>query len=466
MADVCDFVEFVESELTKGHVANAMLATRVFPSFLASMRGSGCGEVSEETLNRWMVDLLLKGSKYSTCRRYLGTLHAVYKAWRPDDGGEDDPFLAVKKGLAAVCAHIDREAVANLALLPRLLKKSGAAADRQTIDIILYLFYDVRATLADVVELTYGATATDCPQIEEIVERSKTAPNAKYVFALRQGKRRPQQIVRELLAEMHATLGRIGMNFNGSFSRESLTAMWIAAAAACGIPVAEIRAVAGTLPPAYAFLALIRPQQLDRSRVSGIINRVADAVDDHAIRWFVMKLRTGRRPKDIRSLLKQQDEKLLKEIAFYYPTRKTVRKEQGRLVSEEIPYLPDLLFFRLRSDRVRRLFGVIGEAAWCFRTTNRPDSPYSWISRREMAEFQRYVGEFTPDVELEIVSRRPVAGIGDRVVISGGVMEGQTGLVRRVRTVDGKVTYTLQLSDAVSVRWREVQVGGAFVEAT
>lgn len=443
-----------------------MLACRVIPSFLASAKRNGFSELSDQSLRIWVADMMLNGLKHTTCVRYLGSMHMAYRAWRDDASDADDPFTALKESLGHAeyeCRH--KEAQSNLRLVTRMLKMAGNTSDRLTVNIILYLLYNVKASIADVIALRRSDAGIDCQQIDDIIEAANSAPNSKYVFALRQGKKRESQIARELISEMHATLKAVGMSFDGVFSRDSITAMWIAAALNCGVSIEYARAMVEAIPREYSFLSLIRPVALNAAVESAIIKKVADSINDKTSRWFVMKLRNGKRPDDIRNLLERRNEKMLGELTLYYPTRKVVRREAKKVVREEVPYLPDLLFFRMRADRVGRLFSLIGELAWCYRVTNSPDSPYCTIPPAEMRKFQMHIGRLTSDIEMELVTTRPAINVGDSVRITGGgLLEGKEGIVQRIRDTNGTVSYSLMLSESTSIIWKDIQVKDTFVE--
>ena len=82
-----------------------------------------------------------------------------------------------------------------------------------------------------------------------------------------------------------------------------------------------------------------------------------------------------------------------------------------------------------------------------------------------MMAFQRYIGDFTPDIEMELVSQAPSVKVGDKVRINGeGLLNGLNGVVRAVKNIDGSVTYTLTLSDTSYIKWHDVNVKEPFVE--
>lgn len=134
------------------------------------------------------------------------------------------------------------------------------------------------------------------------------------------------------------------------------------------------------------------------------------------------------------------------------------------MVTRMVPYLPGLLFFRLRSDKVGKFMSGIGNMAWCYRRTNSPDSPYSYITQHEMTRFQRHIGKLTSDIEIELINHRQ-ANIGDKVKINGGgLLDGMEGIVREICNTDGTRTYVLRFSETSFIRWNDIRVEEAFIE--
>ncbi|MDE5714364.1 MAG: hypothetical protein K2I16_12200, partial [Muribaculaceae bacterium] len=205
---------------------------------------------------------------------------------------------------------------------------------------------------------------------EDLVRPRGGSPQSKYVFPLNQGKRRDGAIVRDLISSMHSTLRSAGICAGDTFSRETVTSLWIASAMDCGIPLTRIRSLVSVLPPDYAFLSLIDRVDTDPRREAAVINRVAENFNDKSVRWYVMRLRHGVAPEDIAASLGDDEKKGYKELTFYYPVRKEVRKKNKKIETIETPYLPGLLFFRLRSDKVGKYMSRVGDMAWCYRVSN------------------------------------------------------------------------------------------------
>ncbi|MDE5849675.1 MAG: hypothetical protein K2H38_05995 [Muribaculaceae bacterium] len=458
-----DFISYLNGR--DPETLSEMLSSRVIPSLLLSMRRHGITDFSEAALRLWTVDMLLDGLKGSTVKRYTGALHTLYKEWRSSLGPEEDKDTVFTVSLAGIDTDASakrlKETEENLEAVERFTRMSL----KQDSPAFLYgkafqfLLFDPFASLKDIVSLKFSDKLPDSLHLEDIVTSMRNAPQAKYVFPLQQGKRREPAIVKDLLSELHATGRRAGLKFAESFSRESITALWVAAAIREDIPYGEIRGVLTTLPGAYACLSLIPPVEVSESRKSEIMNMVAFSITNKNPGWFVLRLRSGVTPEKIKERLKEKESPLQRQIQYYYPMRTIKKIEKKKVVSTEVPVIPGLLFFRLPYDRVAPLIGLIGDLAWCYRTSNTPSSPYSVIPQGEMRIFQRCVGAFTEDVEMDIVSELPPLNIGDEVMIEdGSMLNGQVATIRKVRNVDGTLTYTLRLSDTEFIKWHDVSL--------
>ncbi|MDE7096575.1 MAG: hypothetical protein K2O47_03685, partial [Muribaculaceae bacterium] len=325
-----------------------------------------------------------------------------------------------------------------------------------------YLLFNPSASFNDILTLKFSDNIPSCPHLEDIVTSLRNAPQAKYVFQLQQGKRRNGAIIKDLISELHATARRAGIKSGDRFSRESITSIWIAAAIKEDIPLSEIRAMIPVMPEEYFFLSIIPVSEISDSRKAEIMNTVAYALTNKNPGWFVLRLRNGVSPERIKERLKEKESPLQRQIKYYYPLRVTKKLEKKRVVTIETPVIPGVLFFRLPNDRVTSLMSIIGDMAWCYRTTANPSSPYSVIPQKEMKIFQKSVGAFTVDVEMDIISELPSLQIGDKVIIEdGSSLDGQTATIRKVQNMDGTITYTLRLSDSEYIRWKDIRLPGS-----
>ncbi len=447
----CYLREFVVNAFSESSVGT--LANKALLSFSSSVSRHGMERLGDDELRIWIADMILAGLKLTTRKRYFNSIHSLFRVW--DDYSESDPFENVREDLNKAFDVRLEEAGSNLKIVEKILKKAANAGKYECYDIFLCLLYDVNASLYDIIHFSFDDASDKLPQIEDIAETKKRRGRSKYVFGLQQGQARDTQIERELIANLFTMLRENGMKFNSAFSRDSIKEIWIAAALECRITTEAIRCVVNAMPEGFAFLKMIKPLELTDTRKSEIIQKVADHINDNTRYWFVMRLRAGKTPDDVKELLKAKDKDLYDDIRFYNPTHTVIREgRRGKRISEEVPYLPGILFFYLRRDDVSVLFNKhIGSLAWCYRYANSPDSPYSAISRKEMEKFQRHVGEFTEDIQMEMVTREDPLAVDDVVTVYGGVMDGSVCTITGVKNKNGTRTYSLQLTDRTSFRW-------------
>lgn len=456
------FVEYMNS--LDPDSLSEMLATRAIPSFSYSLRKHDISEISDYAIRLWIVDMLLDCMKGSTVKRYSGALHTLYKEWRSEMGleGDDSVFSVSLTGLDTdASARRLKEVEDNLEAVERFTKISVKHDSPAFVynKAFQYLLFDPFASLKDIVNMKFMDSRPDCLHLEDIVTSMRNAPQAKYVFPLQQGKRREPAIIKDLLTELHATGRRGGLNFADSFSRESITSLWIAAAIREDVPYGEIRGLFPSLPGAYSFLSLIPTVEVSEQRKIELMNLVAYSITNKNPGWFVLRLRSGVTPEKIKERLKEKESPLQRQIQYYYPLRSIKKIEKKKVVSTEVPVIPGLLFIRIPYDRVAPLIGVIGDLAWCYRSTANPASPYSVIPQSEMKVFQRCVGAFTEDVEMDIISELPPLNVGDEVMIEDGShLDGQMATIRKVRNVDGTLTYTLRLSETAYIKFKDVDL--------
>lgn len=437
------------------------LTAYALESLLEVMRKDGAEDIDENLLRLWIATMVISGKKPSTVRRYFGRLHALYL----ERVGEKatDVFEAVAPVFSALKEVNIKDAAENLSFVKRLLAKNERSFDWQTTCIFFYLLYTPAASITDAAELTFADVPRFCPQIDDIISSFSSSHGRKYVFALRQGKSRPHEIDRRLTKELQQLLSSAGMQFEGGFSRASITSLWITAALKCGVSLQDIRACIGIVPQEYAVLSILGKCEIDDYRKERIICAVADSINDYAMRWFVMKLRQGVSVSDIKDRIDETLPGRLNSMTLYYPTRSEIRKEGRKRIEEEIPYLPNVLFFKTQSHKVKCLFANIGDLAWCYKTSNSSDSSYAIIPNRQMSIFQQCIGSFTSDIKMDLVEGRPMLEKGRKVRITGGIMAGYEGEILDVAVDSDQRIFFLSITDDTRARWT-VHVEDVFIQ--
>ncbi len=467
-----NFIKFVESLNTSD--LPAMTATRILPSFLNAMHAHRISAFSQTALTYWAVEMMNHAMKRATVQRYLGALHTLYKEWKGSpsireenqdiDTGDDLDFSMPKVTYDDQSIAELKQKESNLQKAEQLSKinKKPHSKDYTYLNALIYLLINPVASVSELVDLKFSDPQPDVAIIEDIKLAMRNMPQAQYVFPLEQGKRRKPAIIHDLLRGMRTAARPAGLDFGASFSRESITAIWITAAMRDGVSLEEIRTIVKILPPQFSFMSLIAPATLTEEKKDEIMSRVATSFINSNIGWYVMRLRSGVTPEYIKEELRYRKYPLLRQVEFYSPMKTVKKLIKKKAVAVDVPVLPGILFFRMRYDKISKMMGLIGDLAWCYRTTNTATSPYSAIPQREMKTFQRSVGSLTADIEMDIIASQPPLNIGDEVIIENGTpLDGQQAVIRKVRSTDGSLSYTLRLSDSEFIHWKEVTLTAA-----
>lgn len=441
------------------------LTTTAATSFLASMSLHAYTDVSKDSLRMWVVDMALNGLKVSTRKKYYSRIYTIYRDWKCVPG--ENPFETVKDVADFDFQCDSKEANMNYEQIDRLLYRPKEVSQKEYINLFLYLFYNPMATMQDVINMKFDDYDVDCPQIDEIIDEQKDLSHRNTnVFGLGRGRKREPQILRETLSELSAVANMSGMRFVGTFTRNSIISIWIAAAIRSGVSIADIRSVICAVPSEYSSLRLVPVVPLSYVQKRNIIRQVADAVNNRPQQWFVMKMRTGQTPDTVKNKIKMTTDGIIDKMLFYYPTHKVIQQNaKGKTVKRDIPYVPGVLFFKISRNKVPLLMHCIGEVAWCYKYSNSAGSKYCTISRNEMKTFQRCIGEFTPDVEMELEVREKPLKEGTIVKINGGGrMIGKEAVIESVKNVNGTRTYTLSLTNYLQAKWTVKDMEEIYIE--
>ncbi len=418
----------------------------------------------------WIAMLLRNGSGYHTVRKYVSCVRGAFSNYMTSIGSED---TLVIPDLKKICGdyYIEKDEIARRACNLRLLKKIVRQRrfydrDAETWNIFLTLLYSCALSFTDVVGLRYDAISQDNYHLRDIADSCRTWAQRRYVFQLGQGKRRDTQIVREIASRINAQLHSLGFDLGDEFGINTIWSLWIDAALEAGVNLFDIRSTVGVAGADNMYLQLVPEIVITSKRRSEILNKVAEHINPHYEHWHVMRLRNAVTPDDIRYRAVERVPSLLKRLTLYYPTREMVFKENKKIIKREMPYIPGLLFFKIGENNIAPLFREIGDLAWCYRERPSQDAPYSVIPRSEMERFQRFVGKFTEDVEISLSGKEPL-GIGRRVRITGGLMEGYEGEIYDIEeskdSPSGRRMFQLNLSSDQALRWT-VSIEDIYIE--
>ncbi len=242
--------------------------------------------------------------------------------------------------------------------------------------------------------------------------------------------------------------------FKASLSpREAIESAWALTALKGGVAPEDVLGVLGRVPRGMPLLGLFAPTEIGPERLEMIKGAVSPAFSGDPFRWYAMRLRPRVKFTDLSERLGD----LAGEIAvprLFYPSEEIARRTGRRLEFESRPVIKDVVFFRSRLADILPLFSRIGDIAWCYTTTGRPGAPYAPIPRRAFERFQQTVGSFTPDYEVA-----PLGGLtpreGEKVVMVGGLFEGQLADVEQVRRKEAEpAIYRLRFHSDNGIEWR------------
>lgn len=457
-----NFREFVECRIAER--PDDRLLESVIRSVDLFIGHEALSSLDSGSLKQWLSGMMLDNLKGATIRKYAGRLHSLFREWRR--GGSSDPFDDVKEWLKIDAEAMSRSARGNLTRLRSLMRSPVDAVKSADFRLFLFLIYGGAPGIDQASALTLDSRHSDLPQLQELIDLYRSEGRKKYLIPLGQGKSRPGRIRVDALAGIRSTLRGYGFEIPDDFSEQTLWSMRIAAALRTGASAGEVRGMWSLLPREYSFLEIAEPEEVTPGRLLEINRRIADYINNRKVCWYIMRIRGSNSPETIREAIAARTPKLHEGMEFYYPRHEVVRFDsRRRKVRRKVAYMPHLLFFKMRSDKVGRLFAKIGDLAWCYRQTNSPASPYCEITPGEMRRFQYHVGQFTSDVEVRIIGRDEPLAEGKEVrIIGGGRMEGFIGRISSVRNGDGTRTYSLRLKEDEAAVWTVKDVDERFLE--
>ena len=434
--------------------ANGSITWKAASSFINSLRKyPQSATFTDNHLGLWVATMLQQDYSRTTIERYLTKISALYTQIA-GASAPSEAFATVRTQLKSLPAAKYAVAHETLSRIQQLARDHSQSSSHPAIPLkaLIYLFYNPASQPIDLINLRFDTLPILPQQAEEIIDDLRD-PKRKYVFPLNQGKKRDGQIARELDSAMSMILSRAGIAHTSS-PVDTIRSLWATIALQTAVLPDEIAAILPSTPSSAPYLSMVRPAPLADYEKEEIIFRVADAINPVRSRWHVMKLRTAIRPNHIKDRIATILPDIAKHIIYYYPTHLQVRTVGKKKLTEEVPYLPDHLFFKLRDDRMTRLFSHIGDLAWCYRVSNHPDSPYSVIPQYEMGAFQQFLGILSSDIEVELINPKTLT-VGTEVSVQGGIFAGHRGTIRDIiqpSSPTASRTYILTISENTALK--------------
>lgn len=452
----CDFVVIKLSETLAGSdEAHAL------KSFIELAAKNANKSLSVSDINLWIAEMTAQNIPHSRRIRNFTILHSVYREYaKRSNIADSDPFINAGNAIKLKINKKDyATAFSNAKILDSYISRLvEVSKTRPAIAAFLYMLYSANGNMEQAIYLKLSSIACNIQQINELINSLHPHHRQKYAFKFDQSQKRAPQLLRECRADLEFTLRNIGMTFPNGFSGDSIVSIWIAKALQSSITLSEIRSAIKHIPAEFSYLSLIEPTVMTERERDAILQSVADTIIDTTPSWHVMKLRKGITPDAVEGAIKSSLPHVVNTITFFYPTYKKAHKENRKIMFEAVPYLPDILFFKVRTDKIPLIFRHIGDIAWCYRQTNSSSSPYTTIPISEMEMFQKAVEQFTSDINVELTERAPL-GIGKKVRITSGMMEGMETVIYDFKNSSsdqepGSRVCCLRLSDNSHIMWR------------
>lgn len=408
-------------------------------------------------LAEWMVHMYLSDLSAKTSRLYLdvvaGLYHKAAAARRIPEAGAFKDFRSLLKNQPEnECGH--RITRADLDRCISLTREAPAMSGEMALaaDIVLFSLLNRAMPLAEIAMLRRRDLDAYSEESNAVAARHTSARRA-YVFPLNQSENTPKTTARRISELVRRLFSIKGIPFTGD-ADSTLRTIWACGALRLGVTASEVRTLLGDALPDIPCIDMCAPENLPDTCVTAITRSVGQLFYENPLRWFAMRLRPGVKFDDITRRFGQiSDEITIPET--FYPYEEIARRTGRKLVFEQKPVIADVVFFRSPITGVLPLFARIGDLAWCYTTTGRPGAPYAPIPNSAFINFQKTIGQFTPDYEVA-----PLGGLEprahDRVVVVGGLFHGMDGEFRDIthNPSDATAIYRINLTGTNGIEWR------------
>ncbi|MDE6794733.1 MAG: hypothetical protein K2J63_05445 [Muribaculaceae bacterium] len=398
------------------------------------------------TLRDWIVAMLCGNCSLQTVLYYLENVAALYnKAVKLGQAPKTDAFRQLKAELLETKGDsLSRTVKDSLSSLSRLAKGRAPLTGDMVYygDLLLFSFYNRGLSIPEILGMTADDLA-DMPEEAVTIADKYREKRREKIF--------PRGAVNTVEQRTKMIAHHIGLDTPPDMTVGEITSrLWILAALRLGIPAGTI---AQCNLPQSADLAVLEFAKTDSEPISDaeirhITRQVADSITYNPEHWHVMKLRAHHSYEEVRDRLKTAK---FKHIEYFYPQEEISRKIGKKLEFEHRPILPYVLFFRSKDTDIAPMFKHIGDIAWCYRYT--PKGAYAVVPPAEMSRFQRTIGHFTPDFDIQPLGTSKI-GIGEMVRVIGGPMAGYEGVVYAIEDGSNTRLFRLQVLAENGIEWK------------
>lgn len=445
-------IGFFESEVLGGDRKVSSMAKRALSSLTSFLKSRNLSfdETPLQVVREWLVFQRVNGLAWKSAVAYFEALSGLYS--RAVKNGIVEPTGEFREIKAAIVADEGRiwtvgPDKASLAKLRSLTIPAGSQAGTNytAMDMILFSLINGCMPLLQVARLRRQDIGTLDQESLSIVRRN-VDPRRKFVFKLDQTMLTARQLAKVVDASVSDFFQHHYISMFGS-PDETVQTYWAYAALSAGTSAGTVLGMLDKTPVGLPALSLCSPAELtddERTQTALAVGRTFVVAP---MRWFVMRLRPRVKFEQLDSRFALFREEINRPELFY-PRDVIYRKIGKKVVAEDAPVIPDIVFFKCRETEVLPIFRVIGDLAWCYTTTGKPGDPFVSVPQRAFEVFQEAIGHFTPEYQVA-----PIGGIslkeGDTVVIIGGEFQNYTATIEKIQKPqsDGRTIYRLQLND-------------------
>lgn len=420
---------------------------------------------SATLIREWCVYLFNAGMTKKTVTHYIDIISGLYSSAITEGLVEaTDVFRKVKTDIKNIETfksgeQIKEEEYSRL----RTLACSSANLPKDAamfIDIFVLSIITGCRPFLEIATIKKADIAGRQPLEASILERYCNN-NRKYVFPLSQSERTERQLGRDIESGISSALQSRGIKLFGSLI-DTARCYWAYAAIKCGLTPSAIYSVLGTYPKAFPEIG-IKCQSVPASAdTDTILRTIAEAFLFNPLNWYAMRLRPKVRINEVEKRFAATEYEIRRPELFY-PSREIAKRIGKKTLLEEVPVISDIVFFKSRVTDIYPMFLKIGDLAWCYRS-GKGGGTYAAIPKGSMEQFQRAIGQFTPDYEVgPIGSIKPQPG--DVIRVIDGTFAGNEGELLKIMEA-GKhgIIYRLKIIDDQGVEWK-VRVDARLTEA-
>lgn len=400
----------------------------------------------------WCVELLRQELSLTTIKHRLNVLNSLFKT--AAESGMINPCSEprnIYRQLDAsgfVIPQFLRATVFNktLSLIRRYIGKNNLS--NIYVDILIFSILNGAKKLDEIIYIKKDNLSDYVGCSKDILERNVDG-RRRYVFNLRQSNLTRRQIIASVDNGLKQTFECISDSEGLTFDNLSAS-LWVALAIRGGATASEALGCIGREAP-YAVPCFCSVLD-DTPQHKEIWQNAIEIIVTHELpKWYVMKLRRG---VGFNELQKEISDKIHPMPELFYPVE-TIRKKLGGKISfVEQPFISQMVFFRSYPENVLPMFALIGDKAWCLRVSNNTDAPYAVIPQNEMLRFQRAIGVFSADAEIQpLGSLTPKPG--EAVILIQPGYDNREALVEEIMESEcGTVLFRVKFTTDYGYDWR------------